>query len=194
MVFYVVCKNNKYNRLQQLGMLSFVLPTEICTHLNSKDQDSLADHMAKMKREAKKRKIERKVQGFRESLHLAKTNLLHLCDSHGQMPIQYPCPRNTPGIHGTHRKQISFPLAFFKRTIPFFLSFGQYTVDQSFTDGFSRLLCRAFRATGVLTLKLTVSKSSLITLSFTPTCFLCSRLTALATCVRLVSTCYGITQ
>ncbi len=87
-------------------MLFFVLPTEICTHLNSKDQDSLADHMAKMKREAKESKIEREVQGFIESLHLAKTNLLHLCDSHGQMPIQYPCPRNTPGIPGTQKANL----------------------------------------------------------------------------------------
>lgn len=162
------------------------------THLNSKHQDSLADHMAKMKREAKERETEREVHGFRESLHLAKTNLLHLCDSHGQMSIQYPCPRNTMGIPGAHRKQISFPLAFFKLTIAFHPV--DNTVDQSFTDGFSRLLCRAFMATGVLTLKLTVSKSPLITLSFTPTCSLCSRLTALETRVRLLPACRGITQ
>lgn len=96
------------------------------TDLNSKDQDSLANCMAEMRREAKEREIEREVEGFRESLHQAKTNLLHLCDSHGQMPIQYPCPKNTPGIPGTHGKQIPFPLAFFKCTIPFFLSCGQY--------------------------------------------------------------------
>lgn len=71
--------------------------------LNNKDQDSLANHMGEMSREAKEREIEREVEGSRETLHHAKINLL-LCDSHGQMPIQYPCPKNTPGIPGTHRK------------------------------------------------------------------------------------------
>lgn len=104
-------------------MLFFVLPTEICTHLNSKDQDSLADHMAKMKREAKESKIEREVQGFRESLHLAKTTFYISAILMGKCQFNIHV-QETPRASLAHRKQISFPLAFFKRTIPFF-----YPVD-----------------------------------------------------------------
>lgn len=164
------------------------------THLNSTDQDGLADCMAEMRREAQEREIEREVEGFRESLHQAKTNHLLLCDSHGQMPVRYPCPRNTPGIPGTHGKQIPFLLAFFKRTSPSFFILWTILLIRASQMASLSLLHRAFRATGELTLKLTVSKSSLITLSFTPMCSLCSRLTALATRVRLVPACYEITQ
>lgn len=44
------------------------------TDLNRKDQDSLANRMAEMRREAKERETEKEVEGFRESLHQAKTN------------------------------------------------------------------------------------------------------------------------
>lgn len=170
-------------------------PQKHARTLNSKDQDSLADHMTKMKREAKEREIEREVQGFRECLHPAKTNLLQYISAILMGKCQFNIHvQETPraSLAPTESKSF-FHWHSLSAPSPSFYPVDN-TVDQSFTDGFSRSLCRAFRATGVLTLKLTVSKSSLITLSFTPTCSLCSRLTALATRVRLVPACYGITQ
>lgn len=171
---------HKKKSLLQLSLSFSVFHRQTCTHLNSKDRDSLA------KMSLKKR--EKMVWGclcikpkptFYYSLFLMWERQFYI---HVQ---------ETPGASLAHTTSKSvFPLAFFESAIPFLSSCGQYCWSELHRWLLSRSpLCRTFRATGKLTLKLTVSKSSLITLSFTSTCSLRSRLTALATRARLLPAC-----